>query len=82
MKHSKMVIDKIVIVISIFISGCTFLPAPLAYLNHVRTGYDVAQIATDEPTLADKVLSAATDMDCKFFSALGGEDICKERLEE
>jgi maltodextrin utilization protein YvdJ len=77
-----MVTDKIVIVVSIFISGCAFLPVPLTYLNYARTGYDVTQIVTDKPTLADKVLSEATDMDCKFFNALDGEDICKERLEE
>ena len=79
-----MTIDNVVIVIvvSMFISGCAFLPAPLAYLNHIRTGYDVTQIVTDEPTLADKVLSEAIHMDCKLFNTLDGEDICKERLEE
>jgi hypothetical protein len=74
--------NALLLMLILLISGCAFLPAPLAYLNYARTGYDVTQIITDEPTLADKVLSEATDMDCKFFNALDGEDICKERLEE
>jgi uncharacterized membrane protein len=82
MSHSKMVINKIVIVVSMFISGCAFLPAPLAYLNNARTGYDVTQIVSNEPTLAAKILSEATDMDCNFFNALDGEDICTDRFKE
>jgi len=74
--------NALLLMLILFIYGCAFLPAPLAYLNYARTGYDVTQIVTDKPTLADKVLSEATDMDCKFFNALDGEDICKERLEE
>jgi hypothetical protein len=74
--------NALLLVLTLAISGCTFLPTPLAYLNDAWTGYDVTQIATDGTTLADKVLSEATDMDCKFFNALDGEDICKERLEE
>ena len=74
--------NALLLVLTLAISGCAFLPAPLAYLNDAWTGYDVAQIATDGTTLADKVLSEATDMDCKFFNALDGEDICTERFED
>lgn len=68
--------------ILLFISGCAFLPAPLAYLNYARTGYDVTQIAEGEATTTDSVLSAATDMDCRLVNALDGEDICIERIQE
>ena len=68
--------------ILLLISGCTFLPAPLAYLNYARTGFDVKQIITDEPTLTDTALSATTDMDCRIFNVLGGKDICIERIQE
>jgi len=61
------------------ISGCAFLPAPLAYLNYARAGYDVTQIVADEPTLTDEILSEAVGMDCKIFNALDGEDICVGR---
>jgi hypothetical protein len=66
-------------VLTLAISGCSFLPAPLAYLNYARTGYDAVQIATDGTTLADKVLSEVTEMDCKFFNLLEDEDICAVR---
>ena len=72
--------NALLLVLTLAISGCTFLPTPLAYLNDAWTGYDVTQIATDGTTLSDKVLSEATDMDCKFFNALDGEDICTERF--
>ena len=72
--------NALLLVLTLAISGCAFLPAPLAYLNRAWTGYDVTQIVTDEPTLADKVLSEATDMDCKFSNALAGGDICTERF--
>ena len=68
--------------ILLLISGCSFLPAPLAYLNYARTGFDVKQIITDEPTLTDTVLSATIDMDCRIFNVLDGEDICVERIHE
>jgi hypothetical protein len=68
--------------ILLLISGCSFLPAPLAYLNYARTGFDVKQIITDEPTLTDTILSETTDMDCRIFNVLGGKDICVERIQE
>ena len=68
--------------ILLLISGCTFLPAPLAYLNYARTGFDIKQIITDEPTLTDTALSETTGMDCRIFNVLDGEDICTERFEE
>jgi hypothetical protein len=67
-----------VVLVLLLISGCTFLPVPLAYLNYLRTAYDVTQIAEGEATTTDNVLSAVVDMDCKLLNALDGEDICKE----
>ena len=72
----------LVVLILLLISGCSFLPAPLAYLNYARTGFDVKQIITDKPTLTDTALSATTDMDCRVFNVLDGKDICIERFEE
>jgi len=72
----------VVVLVLLLISGCAFLPAPLAYLNYARTGFDVKQIITDEPTLTDTVLSATTDMDCRIFNVLDGKDICVERPKE
>ena len=68
--------------ILLLISGCSFLPAPLAYLNYARTGFDVKQIITDKPTLTDTALSETTGMDCQIFNILDGEDICVERIQE
>jgi len=72
----------LIVLVLLLISGCSFLPAPLAYLNYARTGFDVKQIITDEPTLTDTVLSATTDMDCRIFNVLDGKDICIERIQE
>jgi hypothetical protein len=72
----------IVVLVLLLISGCSFLPAPLAYLNYARTGYDVTQIAEGEATTTDNALSAVVAMDCKLLNALDGEDICIERPKE
>ena len=72
----------LIVLVLLLISGCSFLPAPLAYLNYARTGFDIKQIITDEPTLTDTVLSATTDMDCQIFNVLDGKDICVERPQE
>ena len=74
---------KLPLVLSLlFLFGCAFLPAPLAYLNYARTGFDIKQIITDEPTLTDTALSAATGMDCQIFNVLDDEAICIERVQE
>jgi len=70
------------VLVLLLISGCTFLPVPLAYLNYLRTAYDVTQIAEGEATTTDNALSAVVDMDCKLLNALDGEDICIERPKE
>ena len=72
----------LVVLVLLLISSCSFLPAPLAYLNYARTGFDVKQIITDKPTLTDTVLSVTTDMDCQIFNVLDGKDICIERIQE
>jgi len=72
----------LVVLVLLLISSCSFLPAPLAYLNYARTGFDVKQIITDKPTLTDTILSETTDMDCRIFNVLDGKDICIERIQE
>ena len=72
----------LIVLVVLLVSSCSFLPAPLAYLNYARTGFDIKQIITDEPTLTDTVLSATTDMDCRIFNVLDGKDICIERIQE
>ena len=72
----------LIVLVVLLVSSCSFLPAPLAYLNYARTGFDIKQIITDEPTLTDTALSATTDMDCRIFNVLGGKDICVERIQE
>ena len=72
----------IVVLVLLLISSCSFLPAPLAYLNYARTGFDIKQIITDEPTLTDTALSATTGMDCRIFNVLDDKDICTERPKE
>jgi hypothetical protein len=72
----------LVVLVVLIVSSCSFLPAPLAYLNYARTGFDIKQIITDEPTLTDTVLSATTDMDCQIFNVLDGKDICIDRIQE
>jgi hypothetical protein len=68
--------------LTIAVSSCTFLPVPLAYLNYARNGYDVTQIAEDEPTTTDNVLSAVTNMNCQIFNVLDGDNVCKEKTKE
>ena len=72
----------LIVLVVLLISSCSFLPAPLAYVNYARTGFDIKQIITDEPTLTDTVLSETTGMDCQIFNVLDGEDICVERPQE
>jgi hypothetical protein len=72
----------LIVLVVLLISSCSFLPAPLAYLNYARTGFDIKQIITDEPTLTDTVLSATTDMDCQIFNVLDSKDICIDRIQE
>jgi len=71
-----------VVLTLLLISGCTFLPVPLAWLNYARTGYDVTQIAEGKATTADSVLSATTDKDCRIFNVLDAKDICTERTKK
>ena len=71
-----------VVLVLLLISGCSFLPAPLAYLNYARTGFDVKQVVTGEPTISDVILSSSVGMDCQIFNALDGKDICVERPQE
>jgi hypothetical protein len=78
-----MIIRNLLLVgLSLSISGCTFLPAPLSYINYARTGFDVKQIISDESTLTDKILSEAIDMECRLFNAIHGKDICRESLKK
>ena len=72
----------LVVLVVLLVSSCSFLPAPLAYVNYARTGFDVKQVVTGEPTLTDTALSATTGMDCQIFNVLDGEDICVERSQE
>jgi len=48
----------LIVLVVLLISGCSFLPAPLAYLNYARTGFDVKQVVTGEPTISDVILSS------------------------
>ena len=72
----------LIVLVVLLVSSCSFLPAPLAYLNYARTGFDIKQIITDEPTLTDTALSETTGMDCRIFNVLDGKDICVERPQE
>ena len=66
----------------LMVTGCSFLPLPLAYMNYARTGYDVTRIAEKKPTTTDRALSAVTDMNCQLFNVLDGDDICKEKTQK
>jgi len=72
----------LIVLVVLLISSCSFLPAPLAYLNYARTGFDLKQIITDKPTLTDTALSETTGMDCRIFNVLDDKDICIERPQE
>ena len=72
----------IVVLVLLLISSCSFLPTPLAYLNYARTGFDVKQVVTGEPTISDVILSSSVGMDCQIFNVLDGKDICVERPKE
>jgi hypothetical protein len=69
-------------ILTIAVSGCTFLPPTLAYLDYARTGYDITRIAEGEPTTTDSALSAVADMDCRLFNALDGVDVCVEMTQK
>jgi hypothetical protein len=69
--------EKLLLMMSVLlISGCAFLPTPLAWLNYARIGYDVNQMVVGDSTTSDVILSSSVDMDCKLLNALDGEAIC------
>ena len=61
------------------INGCAFLPAPLIYMNNVKTVYDTVKFITDSPTSNDIVLSSVMGMNCRVSNVIDDMDICSEK---
>ena len=60
-------------------NSCAFLPAPLIYMNNVKTVYDTVKFITDSPTSNDMVLSSVTGMNCRVSNVIDDLDVCSEK---
>lgn len=67
-----------IIFITLLLSGCA-LPAPLVWFSYTKTGYDTLQIATDNPTTTDIVLSELSGKNCRVIRVLDKEKICQDK---
>ena len=63
----------------VLINGCAFLPAPLIYMNNVKTVYDTVTFIIDSPTSNDMVLSSVTGMNCRVSNVIDDLDVCSEK---
>ena len=61
------------------INGCAFIPAPLLYMNNIKTVYDTASFLTDTPTSNDIVLSSLTGKNCRVSNVIDDLDVCNEK---
>ena len=61
------------------INGCAFIPAPLLYMNNIKTVYDTASFLTDTPTSNDIVLSSLTGKNCRVSNVIDDLDVCSEK---
>ena len=60
-------------------NGCAFIPAPLLYMNNIKTVYDTVSFINDAPTSNDIVLSAATGKNCRVSNVIHDMDVCNEK---
>ena len=60
-------------------NGCAFIPAPLLYMNNIKTVYDTASFLTDTPTSNDIVLSSLTGKNCRVSNMIDNLDVCNEK---
>ena len=65
--------------LAVFINGCAFIPAPLLYMNNIKTVYDTASFLTDTPTSNDIVLSSVMGMNCRVSNMIDDLDVCSEK---
>ena len=61
------------------INGCAFIPAPLLYMNNIKTVYDTVSFINDSPTSNDIVLSSVMDMNCRVSNMIDDLDVCSEK---
>ena len=60
-------------------NGCAFIPAPLLYINNIKTVYDTVSFINDTPTSNDIVLSSVMDMNCRVSNVIDDLDVCSEK---
>ena len=63
----------------VLINGCAFIPAPLLYINNVKTVYDTVRFLNDSPTSNDIVLSSVMGMNCRVSNVIDDLDVCSEK---
>ena len=61
------------------INGCAFIPAPLIYMNNIKTVYDTVSFLNDSPTSNDMVLSSVTGKNCRVSNIIDEQEVCKEK---
>jgi hypothetical protein len=61
------------------INGCAFIPAPLIYMNNIKTVYDTVSFLNDSPTSNDMVLSSVTGKNCRVSNMIDDLDVCSEK---
>ena len=60
-------------------NGCAFIPAPLLYMNNIKTVYDTVSFINDSPTSNDIVLSSLTGKNCRVSNVIDDLDVCNEK---
>ena len=67
------------LLLAALINGCAFIPAPLLYMNNIKTVYDTVSFINDSPTSNDIVLSSVMGMNCRVSNVIDDLDVCSEK---
>ena len=67
------------LLVVVLANGCAFIPAPLLYMNNIKTVYDTVTFINDFPTSNDIVLSSLTGKNCRVSNMIDDLDVCSEK---
>ena len=67
------------LLVVVLANGCAFIPAPLLYMNNIKTVYDTVSFINDSPTSNDIVLSSVMGMNCRVSNMIDDLDVCSEK---
>ena len=68
-----------ILLLVVLTNGCAFIPAPLLYMNNIKTVYDTVSFINDAPTSNDIVLSSLTGKTCRVSNIIVDQDICNDK---